>query len=421
MVDRTPQQFGAVPDGLTDATGAIQAAINASAPGDRLIVSGGSFAIGSRLLIAASQITILGDGRLVALAGFADTTLIEVQGQQVVFDTDGLELDQSGLVAAGVSVLASGAVGLELRGLVSRGTGEAFVRLADGTTDALITACDHEGEGSGVVALDPSGLARLTIRGCRFAHPGTGVSGNGIRLHCPTHGADQISVVDCQAEGYVGQVSDQGMGFAFTRARAGKIIGCRVELVEADGFHFEQECADWLAADLRATDVGGAGLIAYDSDDMTIVLMVARNCGGHGIALSGEGRSGIPSQQRANGWIERCTIDTTGQDGIHFTAQRDFQVDRNFVRDPSLGSPGIHAGIHVAQQGGTSLENTNGMGEGNTVALSGATTPLGEIVVRPLSQNTVIDGVSGQDPMGEPFADGTFWTDGTGWIDVPMS
>jgi hypothetical protein len=413
MVDRTPQDFGAIPDGMTDATAAIQAAIDTSVPGDRLIISGGTFALASQLLIPVSGLSIVGDGRLQALAGFGGGTLIEVQGQQVIFDTDGLELDQAGLVTGGVSVLATGAAGLELRGLVSRGTGEAFVRLGNGTTDALIVACDHEGEGSGVQALDPAGLARLTVRGCRFAHPGTGAPGDGISLACPTHGADEVSIVDCQAEGYIGAAGDQGRGFAFARNRDGKFIGCRAEAVAADGVQFTQECANWLAADLRIANVGESGLVAYDCDDLTVVLAIVQHCAGHGIALSGEGRFGIASQQRVNGWIERCTVDTTGRDGIHFTAQRDFQVDRNAVRDPSLGNPGVFAGIHVGQQGGTSLENANGLGEGNLITLSGATTPLGEIVVRPTSQNTSIDGVVGQ----EPFADGTFWTDGTGWVE----
>ena len=65
------------------------------------------------------------------------------------------------------------------------------------------------------------------------------------------------------------------------------------------------------------------------------------------------------------------------------------------MRDPSLGNPGLYAGIHVARQGGTTLENMDGTGVGNVIVLSGATTPLGAIVVRPESVNVVIDGVGG--------------------------
>jgi hypothetical protein len=46
--------------------------------------------------------------------------------------------------------------------------------------------------------------------------------------------------------------------------------------------------------------------------------------------------------------------------------------------------------------------------------LSGATTPLGAIVIRAQSVNVTIDGVGG----GEPWSDGTLWTDGTGWLDA---
>ena len=154
----------------------------------------------------------------------------------------------------------------------------------------------------------------------------------------------------------------------------------------------------------------GSGLIAYDSDDVTVVLMLARNCGYHGIALSGQ----ASPTQRVNGVVERCTIETTGRDGIHMTAQKDFRIDRNWVRDPSSSLPGTFAAIHIARQGGTALENTNGTGTGNVVVLSGATTPLGEIVIRPASVDVIIDGVGG----GEPWSDGTLWSDGTGWAEA---
>lgn len=429
MVDRTPQAFGGVPDGLTDSAGAIQAAIDAAQPGDRLILSGGTFAIGSGLLVAGDEITLAGDGGIAALAGFSGATLIEILGQGVVIDGDGLELDQADAIGNGVSLLATGAPGLDVRGLVSRGTSRAFLQLADATSDAVVAECDHQGEGFGILASDPSGLARLTIRNCRFVHPGTGNQGDGIHIACPSVGGSDVSVVGCTAEGYVGTASGQGMGFFFARIVGGRLIGCSAQSCEGDGFHFEHGCAEWICGDLRAFDVGlaspagsnGSGLVAYDSDDIVVALMVARNCGHHGIALSGEGRNGLAEQLRAGGRILRCTVDTTGRDGIHLTAQRDFQVDRNLIRDPSKGNPGNFAGIHVGRQGGTSLESRNGAGQGNTVIETGATSPLGAIVVRPQSLDVAIDGVSGQSSIGEPFADGTFFTDGTGWLDAPAT
>jgi hypothetical protein len=183
-----------------------------------------------------------------------------------------------------------------------------------------------------------------------------------------------------------------------------------VQQCEGDAFHLENGSDRWLCADLIARDIGvpvpvggnGSGLIAYDSDDVSVVLMSAKNCGYHGIALSGQGSL----TQRLNGVIERCTVDTTGRDGIHLTAQRDFRVDRSWVRDPSNGNPGLYAGIHVARQGGTTLENMDGTGVGNAIVLSGATTPLGAIVVRPESVNVVIDGMGGAEirvtEQGEP-------------------
>jgi Right handed beta helix region len=214
-----------------------------------------------------------------------------------------------------------------------------------------------------------------------------------------TFGASFVDVIGCTASGYIGEASSKGMGFGFAGTTDGRLIGCRAQQCEGDAFHLEKGSHRWLCADLIARDIGtpspiggnGSGLIAYDSDDITVVLMLARNCGYHGIALSGQ----ASAAQRLNGVVERCTVDTTRRDGIHMSAQKNFRIDRNWVRDPSNGNPGLYAGIHVARQGGTTLENMDGTGVGNAVVLSGATTPLGEIVIRPQSENVTIDGVGG--------------------------
>jgi hypothetical protein len=220
-----------------------------------------------------------------------------------------------------------------------------------------------------------------------------------MQLNCRTFGASFVDVIGCTARNYIGEANAKGIGFGFSGVTDGRLIGCRTLQCEGDGFHLERNSSRWLCADLIARDVGpaspvggnGSGLIAYDSDDITVVLMLAKNCGYHGIALSGQGSA----TQRLNGVVERCTVDTTGRDGIHMTAQKDFRIDRNWVRDPSNGNPGVYAGIHVARQGGTLLENMDGTGVGNVIVLSGATTPLGEIVIRPQSENVMIDGVGG--------------------------
>jgi hypothetical protein len=425
MVDRTPQQFlNGMPDGITDNTLAIQAALDAWQPGDQVVLTGGIFRVSAPLVLAGPDLVIRGDATLQATIGFLGLAMLNVTGIGITIDADGLQLDQAGLIVSGTSIVTAGAVGLEVRNLVSRGTKGAFVGLESGTTDLLVHSCDHQGEGSGIVSPDAQGLARITIRNTRFVHPGTGTAGDGVMLRCPSFGASDVTIVDCTAQGYIGEASDQGIAFGLVRVSDGRLIGCIAETCENDGFRLQQEAHRWVCADLRALDVGipapvgvnGSGLIAYDSDDITVVLMQARNCGLHGIALSGEGKDGaIPSQHRLRGLIERCSIDTTRGDGIHVTAQEDFRIDRNLIRDPSLGNPNAYAGIHVGRQGGATLENMTGEGNGNTVVLSGATTPQGQIVVRPASLGVTIDGVISYGLTGEPFADGTFFTDGTGW------
>jgi hypothetical protein len=420
VVDRRPQDFpNGTPDGVTDNTAAIQAAINAWQPGDRVIISGGTFRTSAKLVISQNGLLLKGDGEIRARSTFAaNSTLIEVTGTGVVLDTDGLELDQADVMVGGNSIRAIGAVGLQILSVVSRGTQRAFVSIEAGTTDLLLADCDHLGKGHGVLAADPPGVTRLTLRDSRFQHVGSGSEGDGVQLNCRTFGASFVDVIGCTALGYIGEAHSMGIGFGFAGTTDGRLIGCRAEQCQGDGFHLENGSSRWLCADLIARDVGvpapvggnGSGLIAYDSDDITVVLMLAKNCGYHGIALSGQGST----TQRPNGLVERCTVDTTGRDGIHMTAQREFRIDRNHVRDPSNGHPGQFAGIHAARQGATTLENINGTGTGNVVVLSGATTPLGAIVIRPQSINVIINGVMG----GQPWSDGTLWTDGTGWLNA---
>ena len=401
MVDRRPQDFASgTPDGTTDNTAAIQAAIDAWQPGDQVIISGGTFRTSGPLAIGQDNLLLKGDGAIRALFTFPhNSALFEVTGTGIAFDTDGLELDQADVMFGGNSIRALAAVGLQILSVVSRGTQRAFLCIESDTTDLLLAGCDHFGKGYGVFAPDPSGVTRLTLRDSRFEHFGSGSEGDAVQLNCATLGASLVDVIGCTAIGYIGEASSRGIGFGFAGVTDGRLIGCRVEQCEGDAFHFENGAHRWLCADLIARHIGvpdpvggnGSGLIAYDSDDITVVLMSARNCGYHGIALSGQGSL----TQRLNGVIERCTVDTTGRDGIHVTAQKDFRIDRNWVRDPSNGNPGLYAGIHVARQGGTTLENMDGTGVGNAVVLSGATTPLGEIVVRPESVNVTIDGVGG--------------------------
>jgi hypothetical protein len=420
VVDRRPQDFaGGTPDGVTDNTLAIQAAIDAWLPGDQVVISGGVFRTSNQLSIGQDGLLLTGDGQIQALSGFpASSTILGVTGTGVVLDTDGLTLDQADIMVNGNSIRAMGAVGLQISGVVSRNTQRAFLCIEADTSDVVLGDCDHVGKGYGVLAPDPPGLTRITVRDSTFEHVGSGTEGDGVQLNCRTFGASFVDVLGCTARNYIGEANSKGIGFGFSGVTDGRLIGCRATQCEGDGFHLERGSNRWLCADLIARDVGiptpvggnGSGLIAYDSDDITVVLMLAMNCGYHGIALSGQNSA----SQRINGLIERCTVDTTRRDGIHMTAQQNFRIDRNWVRDPSNGNPGLYAAIRVGRQGITTLENMDGTGTGNVILLSGATTALGEIVIRPESTDVIINGVSG----GQPWSDGTLWADGTGWAEA---
>ena len=83
MVDRTPQEFGGVPDGVTDSTTAIQAAIDAAGPsGDDVMIAGGVFRISAQLSCPHDALRIKGDGGIQAMAGAwpAQAAILEITG-----------------------------------------------------------------------------------------------------------------------------------------------------------------------------------------------------------------------------------------------------------------------------------------------------------------------------------------------------
>src|SRR5918996_5617325 len=203
MVDRRPQDFpNGTPDGVTDNTSAIQAAINAWQPGDQVVISGGTFRTSDKLVISQNGLLLKGDGEIRARSVFpANSALIEVTGIGAVLDTDGLELDQADVMVGGNSIRAIGAVGLQIRSMVSRGTQRTFLSIEAGTTDLLLAGCDHLGKGHGVFAPDPPGLTRLTLRDTRFEHVGSGSEGDGVQLNCATFGASFVDVIGCSAIG----------------------------------------------------------------------------------------------------------------------------------------------------------------------------------------------------------------------------
>jgi hypothetical protein len=229
VVDRRPQDFpNGTPDGTTDNTLAIQAAIDAWLPGDQVVISGGTFRTSNKLAIGHNGLLLKGDGQIRARSVFpANSSLIEVTGIGVVIDTAGLTLDQADVMVSGNSIRALGAVGLEVSGVVSRGTQRAFLSIEAGTTDLLLAGCDHLGKGFGVLAPDPPGVARLTVRDSTFAHVGSGTEGDGVQINCHTFGASFVDVLGCTASNYIGEAHSMGIGFGFAGVTDGRLLGCQ--------------------------------------------------------------------------------------------------------------------------------------------------------------------------------------------------
>jgi hypothetical protein len=401
MVDRTPQEFGGVPDGATDSTAAIQAAIDAAGTsGDDVVIAGGIFRTSGQLSCPHDALRIKGDGGIRAMAGAwpSQAAILEITGTGVLVEGDGLLLDQANLIPSGDSLRGAGAVGLTVAGVTSRNSQGAFLSLGDGCTDVLVHDIDHRGSGCGILAADPHGLARIQVRDSNFEHPGVGPTGDGIRFDCATHGADDVALVGVFVRGYVGEAVGHGTGYGFVRVTNTQVFGCVAELCESDGFRWQQS-DDAVAFNCRALGCGrpdhvgdgGSGFIVYDSSRWHGEGLLALGCWYHGIALSGQNSVTHPVDNA----VVRCSALDIGRDCFHLTAQASATIMRCHARDASLNSPGSYAAYHLAKQGGATLENVDCAGNHNTAISTGASTPLGDTVVRVESVNCLVNGVSG--------------------------
>jgi hypothetical protein len=392
-----PQEFGAAPDGVSDSTDAIRRAIDAVGPaGGRVLIEGGTFCITDQIDIRWRHLAIVGDGIL--KAGGAGLwaprkAMLEVGAPGVRIE--GITFDQSDRIPTGDSIRATDAAGLRVHGVGSRNTQRAFVLLGDRCTDVEISGCRHSGRGWGVLAADGRGIARILIRDCVFEHPGHGSVGDGVEFNCPSHGADTIRLIDVRARGYVGEAKNAGMGFGFCRVRDTLLLRCRAEDCEGDGFHWERGSDDALVVGCSARGTGrpdpvggnGSGFVAYDSDRWRGERLEVRDCWYHGIALSGPDSR----VQRRGGRILGCAVLGCGRDGVRLTAQRDFEIDRCLVRDPSRSAPLRYAGIRIGRQARTGLGDVDGQGVGNRIELSGATDPVGGLVIEEGSRDVSIE------------------------------
>lgn len=413
MVDRTPQEFGGVPDGITDSTAAIQAAIDAAGPsGDDVVITGGIFQISDQLDCPHDALRIKGDGGIRATAGDwpSQAAMLEVTGTGVVVEGDGLLLDQANAIPSGDSLRGTGAVGLTVTGVTSRNSQRAFLSLGDGCTDVLVHGIDHLGSGYGILAADPQGLARIRIRDSDFGHLGSGPTGDGIAFNCVTHGGDDIAVIGVSVRDYIGEAVGHGTGFRLIRVTNTRLFGCVAEVCEHDGFHWQQQSNDAVAFNCRAlscgrpdhTGDGGSGFIVYDSSRWHGESLLAIGCWYHGIALSGQNSTAHP----VDNVIVHCSALDIGRDCFHFTAQASATITHCHARDPSRNSPGSYAGYHLARQGGATLENLDCLGHSNTVISTGASMPLGDTVVRAESVNCLVNGVSGGTAVARVTEDG---------------
>lgn len=140
----TDPEFGAVGDGVTDDTAALQSAIDAAVKGTMIHVPQGLYRITSTLTMSTDGVTMRSfsggmrntSGKTeITFDGSAGDTMLEITGQEIVLD--GLLWDGEGVAAICIDYIPNNSE-CQLRNSVLRGATGTNLVMGDGTTPNLV-------------------------------------------------------------------------------------------------------------------------------------------------------------------------------------------------------------------------------------------------------------------------------------------
>ena len=229
--------FGAVGDGVTDDTVAIQAAIDSGATD--VVVPSGTFRLLAGLTMTNPNVTLRGSGTLRMLSG------APIGGDMILITADGctvrdLTLDGAG-IGAGRTVTATGTTGTTLRNLTGVAAGQMFLRADGFVKDLLVEGCVLNSQGFGVLVQDPAvGSQGVQVLNNRFVHPASG-QGDGIEINCPTNGISDVLISGNYIEGSYGTALVAGIGIGLAKIHNATITGNVVINTQGDGIHIEDD------------------------------------------------------------------------------------------------------------------------------------------------------------------------------------
>lgn len=327
------KRYGAVGDGLTNDTAAIQAAINAAAAsGGDVVFPPGSYKTASALVVK-SGVSLRGFGNVSKIVGSADHDIINDSATPATDLTiSDLYLEVAGSSTAGSGIELTACQRVTIRNVEVYNAWDS-IDVLTGSSDVVVTSCYvHGARQQGIQVVDSTrvkvqgnivdGVGSSNLHHCVYIASGCtdlDASGNTLRgaygfgVHCyASTGTPQRIVVANNT------ITGCGKGSGTT---GGIYAGGSVQ------------CSDYTITGNTINDAGnGAGIDSANVSRLVITGNVVRTCGTHGIALASA--SGLT-----------CGFTVTGND---ISDWNHAGVGASAVRVPISGS--LAGGVVVGNQ-----------------------------------------------------------------------
>lgn len=457
---RSVKSYGAVGDGTTDDTTAIQNAINATAAGGTLYFPPGTYSVTSTgttsILVAVNGITLQGAGNrlstITVAAANAAARILSVSSRTNIKVAD-LGFSATANPAPMKAAIYASTVGTQKNIVVTRckfvdfapgvgvsGYGAVYFYTSDG-----IEVSDNEfiGCGRAIVVDQPQEAAHVNIIGNRItatpgASRGVGVMYTGIRINRASGSSESAVLV--QGNYVSGATCDPGMngaeghGITAYRVRDVRIIGntCRdngrgvlVSYQAFGGIVMGNECIANQDAGIRIEpEISGTNVTVGTDVPRGIIVQgnVARNNVGIGTPGPGNSGQGITISYAAGSVVSGNISHNNGADGIMCDSDR-VTITGNVCYNnwqnyaPGLGAKGglrVYTGVGCTITGNQCFDNQTTKTQEYGLSLSGTTTAIvqgnnfsGNSVADIFGPDKIRTGFNGVTPVAKAATPGT--------------
>jgi len=293
-----PQWYGAVGDGVTDDTDAIQAAIAALVSGGCLYFPNGTYLCTGNVLVVNKKSKILGDiGAVLKIVADASTSkkLLQTSGayrflvEGLTFDVNNSDTDTSthqslypsgfdSLIVRGCKFINSAAPAYDKTVVTHKIRGYGLY-LGGTFGDAIVEDCEFEKQMYATITLPAAVGKSIVVRNCKYNECGA----DAIEIDVPSGGVDYVLIDGCKMKD-IGH-DDNASGFAIgASGAAGSTIGKLVAInnhfedITSQGVHIEDGVKRFVLSKNTYLRCGNASTGTYNEGIYVAVTNAGREC-----------------------------------------------------------------------------------------------------------------------------------------------